>query len=133
MKDIQKRPLANAWGAGGILPPCAQLLWCELYVMKDSHIKKKQNKADGYVDSGACLRYTFVVAIAERPKMYSLRILLKRKKYHKRFVFTLIMGRVYGRVEEFCSGLRRTPPQAKYTPSVAPPNRGNNTTCVCLS
>jgi len=36
------RPLAGAWGAGEILPPCAQLLWCELYVMKDSHTKKKK-------------------------------------------------------------------------------------------
>jgi len=28
-------PRAGAFGAGAILPPCAQLLWCELYVMKD--------------------------------------------------------------------------------------------------
>jgi len=35
-------PHAGAWGAGVILPPCAQLLWCELYVMKDT--KTKQNK-----------------------------------------------------------------------------------------
>ena len=28
-------PLAGAWGAGEVLPRCAQLLWCELYVMKD--------------------------------------------------------------------------------------------------
>ena len=27
-------PHAGAWGAGVILPPCAQLLWHELYVMK---------------------------------------------------------------------------------------------------
>jgi len=32
-------PHAGAWGAGVILPPCTQLLWCELYVMKDT--KKK--------------------------------------------------------------------------------------------
>ena len=32
-------PLAGAWGAGEILPPCAQLLWCELYIMKDLHTK----------------------------------------------------------------------------------------------
>jgi len=35
-------PHAGAWGAGVILPPCAQLLWCELYVMKDT--KKKEKK-----------------------------------------------------------------------------------------
>ena len=27
-------PRAGAFGAGAILPPCAQLLWCELHVMK---------------------------------------------------------------------------------------------------
>jgi len=37
-------PLAGAWGAGEILPPCAQLLWCALYVMKDSH-KNRKNPA----------------------------------------------------------------------------------------
>jgi len=35
-------PLAGAWGAGDILPPCAQLLWCEWYVMKDSQKTKQQ-------------------------------------------------------------------------------------------
>ena len=33
---------AGAWGAGVILPPCAQLLWCELYVIKSIH--KQKNK-----------------------------------------------------------------------------------------
>jgi len=28
-------PLAGAWGAGELLPRCAQLLWCELHGMKD--------------------------------------------------------------------------------------------------
>jgi len=32
-------PHAGAWGAGVILPPCAQLLWCELY----EGFKKKKN------------------------------------------------------------------------------------------
>jgi len=31
-------PRAGALGASAILPPCAQLLWCELYVMKGTHI-----------------------------------------------------------------------------------------------
>ena len=35
MQPLVFWPLAGAWGAGEILPPCAQLLWCELYVMKD--------------------------------------------------------------------------------------------------
>ena len=34
-------PHAGAWGAEVILPPCAQLLWCELYVMKSTKQKKK--------------------------------------------------------------------------------------------
>ena len=33
---------AGAWGAGVILPPCAQLLWCELYVMKSTKKNKKK-------------------------------------------------------------------------------------------
>jgi len=31
---------AGAWGAGVILPPCAQLLWCEMYVMNEKKNKK---------------------------------------------------------------------------------------------
>jgi len=34
-------PHAGAWGAGVILPPCAQLSWHELYVMKS--LQKKKN------------------------------------------------------------------------------------------
>jgi len=37
-------PHAGAWGAGVILPPCAQLLWHELYVMKSLHFIKKKKK-----------------------------------------------------------------------------------------
>ena len=43
-------PLAGAWGAGEILPPCAQLLWCELYVMKDPH-KKITQKAKKWLST----------------------------------------------------------------------------------
>jgi len=32
MQDLVFWPHAGAWGAGVILLPCAQLLWCELYV-----------------------------------------------------------------------------------------------------
>jgi len=35
-------PRVGAFGASEILPPSAQLLWCELYIMKD---KKKQNNS----------------------------------------------------------------------------------------
>jgi len=35
-------PLAGACGAGEVLPRCAQLLWCELYVMKDLQKEKKK-------------------------------------------------------------------------------------------
>jgi len=35
-------PGCAAWGSGVILPPCAQLLWCELYVMKSIKKKKKE-------------------------------------------------------------------------------------------
>jgi len=34
-------PLAGAWGAGEVLPRYAQLLWCELCVMKDKKLKLK--------------------------------------------------------------------------------------------
>jgi len=34
MQHLVFWPHAGAWGAGVILPPCPQLLWCELYVMK---------------------------------------------------------------------------------------------------
>jgi len=37
-------PHAGAWGAGVILPPCAQLLWHELYVMKS--LQNNQKKID---------------------------------------------------------------------------------------
>jgi len=37
-------PHAGAWGAGVILLPCAQLLWCELYVMTDTTPLKKKLK-----------------------------------------------------------------------------------------
>ena len=30
-------PRAGACSARAILPPCAQLLWCELYAIKDTH------------------------------------------------------------------------------------------------
>jgi len=40
MQHLVFWPPAGAWGAGVILPPCAQLLWCQLYVMKS--IKKKK-------------------------------------------------------------------------------------------
>ena len=33
-------PRADAVGARAVLLPCAQLLWCELYVMKDLSTKK---------------------------------------------------------------------------------------------
>jgi len=32
-KNLVFWPLAGAWGAGGILSPCAQLLWCESCVV----------------------------------------------------------------------------------------------------
>ena len=34
MQHLVFWPHAGVWGAGVILPPCAQFLWCELYVMK---------------------------------------------------------------------------------------------------
>ena len=37
MQHLVFWPHAGAWGAGVILPPCAQLLWCALYVMKSTH------------------------------------------------------------------------------------------------
>jgi len=37
-------PHAGAWGAGVILTPCAQLLWCELYVMKIIPRKRKRKR-----------------------------------------------------------------------------------------
>jgi len=41
MQHLVFWPHAGAWGAGVILPPCAQLLWCELYVMKSTKEKEK--------------------------------------------------------------------------------------------
>jgi len=38
MRDKEK---TGAWGAGEVLPRCAQLLWCELHVMKDLQQKEK--------------------------------------------------------------------------------------------
>jgi len=32
-------PRAGAFGASAMLPPCTQLLWCELYDMKGKKIK----------------------------------------------------------------------------------------------
>ena len=32
----------KAWGAGEVLSRCAQLLWCELYVVKDLQKEKKR-------------------------------------------------------------------------------------------
>jgi len=40
MQHLVFWPHAGAWCAGMILPPCAQLLWCELHVMKSTHTKK---------------------------------------------------------------------------------------------
>ena len=40
MQHLVFWPHAGAWGAGVILPPCAQLLCCKLYVMKST--KKKR-------------------------------------------------------------------------------------------
>jgi len=37
-------PHAGAWGAGVILPPCAQHLWCEWYVMKIIQKKNVRSK-----------------------------------------------------------------------------------------
>jgi len=37
-------PLAGACGAGEGLPRCAQLLWCELYIMKDLQKKNKKKR-----------------------------------------------------------------------------------------
>jgi len=34
-------PRAGAFGTSAILPPCAQLLWCELYDMKNFQKNKK--------------------------------------------------------------------------------------------
>jgi len=39
-------PHASAWGAGVILPPCAQLLWHELYVIKSLQKKKKKKNVE---------------------------------------------------------------------------------------
>ena len=41
-------PHAGARGAGVILPPCAQLLWCELYVMKSIPRKGKKSTCTEY-------------------------------------------------------------------------------------
>jgi len=46
-------PHAGAWGAGVILPPCAQLLWFELYVMKSTQKKKKKKKSDDSTDQSS--------------------------------------------------------------------------------
>jgi len=42
MQSLVFWPLAGACGAGKVLPPCAQLLWCELYGMKDLQKGKKR-------------------------------------------------------------------------------------------
>jgi len=42
-RSVKKK---GAWGAGVILPPCAQLLWCELYIIKDAKKKKKKKPPD---------------------------------------------------------------------------------------
>ena len=36
-------PRAGAFGASAILPPCAQLLWCELYAMRDIQRETKKS------------------------------------------------------------------------------------------
>jgi len=36
--------LAGAWGAGEVLPRCAQLLWCELYVRKDLQRERERER-----------------------------------------------------------------------------------------
>jgi len=37
-------PRAGAFGgASAIRPPCAQILWCELYVMKEGYTDTKEN------------------------------------------------------------------------------------------
>jgi len=43
MQHLVFWPHAGAWGAGVILlPPCVQLLWCELYVMKSTQENEKK-------------------------------------------------------------------------------------------
>jgi len=42
----RKKKNAGAWGVGVTLPPCAQLLGCELYVVKDTKREKKEKKRD---------------------------------------------------------------------------------------
>jgi len=44
MQHLVFWPHAGAWGAGVRGPPCAQLLWCELYVYEEFKKKKKRKK-----------------------------------------------------------------------------------------
>jgi len=55
MQHLVFWPHAGAWGAGVILSPCAQLLWCELYVvcMKNALKKKKTGNGQRATGNGA--------------------------------------------------------------------------------
>ena len=61
-------PHAGAWGAGIILPPCAQLLWHELYVMKNKIKKKKKKLFKATPSRGAnCLCVSSNLLITQKP------------------------------------------------------------------
>jgi len=55
MQPLVFWPRAGAFGTGAILELCAQLLWCELYNMKDLQKEKKETEVSvscGRVDVG---------------------------------------------------------------------------------
>jgi len=56
MQHLVFWPHAGAWGAGVILPPCARILWCELYVMKSTKKKKKLRAVECYYTKYALMQ-----------------------------------------------------------------------------
>jgi len=71
-------PHAGAWGAGVIFLPCAQLLWCELYVMKSI---QKKNRRHGICHCHACHRGGFRYAAVLRRCRALNRVLSRRRRH----------------------------------------------------
>ena len=61
MQHLVFWPHAGAWGAGVILPPCAQLLWCRVVCYEDYTKKKK------------LLGYSYCSAVGFNPAFISSR------------------------------------------------------------
>jgi len=85
MQNLVFWPHAGAWGAGVIFSPCAQLLWCELYVRKIQKKKKKTLRSNGVTSCELRLmlerttQKSYALIASNLATLYTQRDIINRK------------------------------------------------------